>query len=88
MNVIFLFSPPSINIFGNSPLKKVADGFLGACLCLSKGELFFNVLQRKLDMPPVCVYFIQNSSTTLLPKKNSDFISLMTCVLYVRSVTT
>ena len=38
--VIFLFSPPSINIFGNSPLKKVADGFLGACLCLSKGELF------------------------------------------------
>ena len=80
MYVIFLFSPPSIN--------KVADGFLGACLCLSKGELFFNVLQRKLDMPPVCVYFIQNSSTTLLPKKNSDFISLMTCVLYVRSVTT
>ena len=69
MYVIFLFSPPSINIFGNSPLKKVADGFLGACLCLSKGELFFNVLQRKLDMPPVCVYFIQNSSTTLLPKK-------------------
>ena len=68
--------------------QKSCRRFFGRVPLFVKRRAFFNVLQRKLDMPPVCVYFIQNSSTTLLPKKNSDFISLMTCVLYVRSVTT
>ena len=47
--------------------QKSCRRFFGRVPLFVKRRAFFNVLQRKLDMPPVCVYFIQNS--TLLPKK-------------------